>query len=61
VTAPETKCKRCSKPVNPAVWPGDEGWCSGICRALDEIEEQQRETRRALLSIDTIARFGGLR
>lgn len=55
-----TKCKRCGAPVNPAVWPGDEGWCSGLCRALDGIEAQQRETYRSLTSIDFISRGLGL-
>jgi hypothetical protein len=60
--------KRCSNPdcltsapVNPKTWPGDEGYCSAICKAWDESKRDDRRLHAELLAMTTCAAFAGYR
>ena len=36
-TREERVCSNCGEPVNIKTWPGDEGFCSAVCRSLFRI------------------------
>jgi hypothetical protein len=64
VTTPIRRCRRpdCTSdlPINPTIWPGDLGFCSAICCALDSIEHSlDEQIRESLVSETTIAAFAG--